>query len=233
MYYYQGKINKLLIKIISPIIKIGGGLLRGMKLFKKQKKQIDLDEELSIGKQAAIFVWEIFKVVVISLAIIIPVRYYLIKPFYVKGASMEPNFQDHQYLIINEISYHLGDPVRGDAVVFRYPYDPSQYFIKRIIGLPGELVKISDGKVYVSNKNNPEVIKLEENYLLPAMKTLGDIEINLGEDEYYLLGDNRLASLDSRAFGPVKRNFIIGKTLLRGWPLNQFGLVTNELEYNL
>ena len=204
-----------------------------MKLPKKSKYPKHLEDDLSFGKQAVVFVWEIFKVVVISLAIIVPVRYFLIKPFYVKGASMEPNFYDHEYLIINEISYWLGEPERGDVVVFRYPFDPSQYFIKRVIGLPGETIKISGGKIVVINQEFPESQDLTEDYLLPAMKTLGEVEVTLGEDEYYLLGDNRIASLDSRAFGPVKRNYIVGKTFLRGWPLDRFSLLINNLEYNL
>src|SRR3989344_5652344 len=88
------------------------------------------------------YVFELIKVVVISLAIIIPVRYYLIQPFYVKGASMEPNFYDKEYLIIDEISYRFYAPERGDIVVFRYPGDPGQFFIKRVIGLPGESIRI-------------------------------------------------------------------------------------------
>jgi len=206
-----------------------------MKLFKKQNKPEDLidDENLSLGKQAAIFVWEIFKVVVISLAIIIPVRYFLIKPFYVKGASMEPNFYDHEYLIIDEITYRFSQPERGDIVVFHYPFDTSQHFIKRIIGLPGEKIKISEGNVYIADSQSSNYQELEEDYLLPAMKTLGEIEITLADDEYYLLGDNRTASLDSRAFGPVKRSYIVGRTMLRGWPLDRFGVVLSNLEYNL
>ena len=90
-----------------------------------------------------IFVFEVVKVVVISLAIIIPVRYFLIQPFYVKGASMEPSFYDHEYLIVDEMSYRFRLPERGEIVVFKYPLDPSQYFIKRVIGLPGEKVEIS------------------------------------------------------------------------------------------
>src|SRR3989344_8898539 len=88
------------------------------------------------------FVWETIKVVVISLAIILPIRYYLVQPFFVKGASMEPSFEDGDYLLINEISYRFSAPERGDVIVFRYPKDRSQFFIKRIVGLPGETVEI-------------------------------------------------------------------------------------------
>ena len=201
--------------------------------FRKTKYPSFLEDDLSFGKKALIFFWEIFKVVVISLAIIVPVRYFLIKPFYVKGASMEPNFYDHEYLIIDEITYRFSAPERGDSVVFRFPLDPGQYFIKRIIGLPNEKIKIADGKIYILNQAKPEGEVLNEDYLLPAMKTLGEVEVQLGADEYYLLGDNRTASLDSRIFGPVKRQFIVGRTLLRGWPLERVGLILNNLEYNL
>ena len=90
------------------------------------------------------FVFELIKIVVISLVIIIPVRYFLIQPFYVKGASMEPNFYDHEYLIIDEITYRFNEPQRGDIIVFRYPRNPQEYFIKRLIAMPGEEVQIKD-----------------------------------------------------------------------------------------
>ncbi|MBI5254729.1 signal peptidase I, partial [Candidatus Falkowbacteria bacterium] len=96
------------------------------------------NQRSGVGKKILENVWDMVKVVCISLAIIIPVRYFLIQPFYVKGASMEPNFFDHEYLIINEIGYRFDAPQRGDIVVFKYPKDQSQYFIKRIVGLPGE-----------------------------------------------------------------------------------------------
>lgn len=165
------------------------------------------------------FFWEMVRVAIISLAIILPVRYFLVQPFYVKGASMEPNFHDHEYLIIDEISYRFNEPQRGDIVVFKYPKDPKQYFIKRVIGLPGEKVKIQDGNIYVNG------VKLEETYLPDNLETLlplrgyGDIE--LASDEFFLLGDNRNQSLDSRVFGPVKREFIVGRTWIRGWPFNK------------
>ena len=113
-------------------------------MFKKNKYPSHLQEDLSLKRQAVIFVWELFKVLVISLVIIIPIRHFLIKPFYVKGASMEPNFFDKEYLIIDEISYRFNEPARGDSVVFRYPLEPKQFFIKRIIGLPGDRVVLHD-----------------------------------------------------------------------------------------
>ena len=174
------------------------------------------------------FVWEILKVGIISLAIILPVRYFLIQPFYVKGASMEPNFYDHEYLIIDELSYRMAEPSRGDIIVFKYPRDPKQYFIKRVIGLPGERVQISQSKVYVNGK------ELMETYLPSGTETnlplRGYGDVTLGSDEYFLLGDHRDQSLDSRVFGPVKKDFIVGRTWLRGWPVNRL-TVFNSPEY--
>jgi len=169
-----------------------------------------------------LFVWEIVKVVSISLAIILPVRYYLIQPFYVKGASMEPNFHDHEYLIIDEISYRLKTPERGQVIVFRYPKNPQEYFIKRVIGLPNEEVQIKDGQVIIYNDQNPDGKALAEDYLVQDLNTYNnsEIRIELNSEEYFVLGDNRSASKDSRSFGPVNKSFITGKVLFRGWPLD-------------
>lgn len=164
---------------------------------------------------------ELVRVVVISLAIILPIRYFLIQPFYVKGASMEPNFYDHEYLIIDELSYRFNDPVRGEIVVFRYPNDPSQFFIKRVIGLPGETVRIEGGSVVIKNTVHPQGLKLDEPYLSTSMRTSGGEEIKLGPQEYYLLGDNRTSSLDSRQFGALARDYIVGRVWIRGWPIDR------------
>jgi signal peptidase I len=184
-------------------------------------------------KNFFIYVFELVKVVAISLAIIIPVRYFLIQPFYVKGASMEPSFYDKEYLIIDEISYRFNTPERGDIIVFRYPRNPEEYFIKRIIGLPGEKVEIQDGSVYVYNKENPLGLKLEEPYLAADQKTysLSEEPIALSDSEYYVLGDNRNASKDSRSFGPVDKKLITGRVLLRGWPFNRVD-VFSAPQYN-
>jgi signal peptidase I len=171
-------------------------------------------------KSALEFAGELLHVVILSLAVIIPIRYFLVQPFYVKGASMEPNLYDHEYLIINEISYRLNEPQRGDIVVFRYPNDPRQFFIKRIVGLPGEKITVSGGKVVVCQGEDCD--ELDETAYIGDTRTSGDREAELGGDEYFLMGDNRGSSLDSRSFGPVPRDFLIGKVLLRGWPPEKF-----------
>jgi len=179
----------------------------------EEKSKIESDGQTqTFFSRALSLVKELAHVVLISLAIILPVRYFLIQPFYVKGASMEPNFYDHEYLIIDELSYRFNPPVRGDIVVFRYPNDPSQFFIKRIIGRPGEQVKVSGGKIFVNGT------LLDESSYLGTLNTAGEKELTLKADEYYLLGDNRSASLDSRIFGPVSSQFLIGKVWFRGWP---------------
>ena len=182
------------------------------------------ENELTPTQKVLQFFWDLLKVVCVSLAIIIPVRYFLIQPFYVKGASMEPSFYDHEYLIIDEISYRFNDPSRGDIVVFKYPKDPSQYFIKRIIGLPGEIVDIADNRIYIHGaEDNNQKFLLEENEYLPAEnRTLESRKWTLGPDEYYVMGDNREYSLDSRRFGPVDSSLIIGRVWFRGWPFWRF-----------
>lgn len=174
-------------------------------------------------KNTLAFIGELIKIVFISLVIIIPVRYFLIQPFYVKGASMEPNFYDREYLIIDEISYRLGEPERGDIIVFRYPLDPQEFFIKRVIGLPGESIQTKGGNVIIYNEENPNGVFLEEDYLPEDLKTYGLTEdiVTLDDDQYFVLGDNRSSSKDSRSFGAVDKSFIIGKVLLRGLPFNR------------
>lgn len=172
------------------------------------------------------FVWETAKIVIISLAIIIPIRYFLFQPFFVRGASMEPNFENGEYLIINEITYRFHEPERGEVIIFRYPKDPSQFYIKRIVALPKEVIRIEDGKVIIFNKDNPAGFILEEPYLSEENRfTGGNLEISLDENEYFVLGDNRQASSDSRRWGPVPRDYIIGRAWIRAWPFDKLGVL--------
>lgn len=182
---------------------------------------------MNFFRSTFLFIWQIAKIVIISLAIIVPIRYFLIQPFFVRGASMHPSFESGDYLIINEIGYRIHDPKRGDVVVFRPPGDTKQFYIKRVIGLPTEVVKIEEGKVWVG-KNEEELMQLPEEYI--SVATPGLTSVTLGEDEYFLLGDNRNASSDSRSFGPLTRDRIIGKAMLRAWPVSDF-LIVNRPSY--
>ena len=161
-----------------------------------------------------LFVWEILKIVIIALVIVIPIRYFLFQPFIVKGQSMEPNFENSNYLIVDELSYRFRDPQRGEVVVFRYPRNISQRFIKRIIGLPGEKIEIEASVVMVDGK-----ILDESEYFPSGVQTLGNIQISLDENEYFVLGDNRISSFDSRQWGTLPRKNIIGRVYFRAWPI--------------
>lgn len=157
--------------------------------------------------------------VLISLAIILPIRYFLVQPFFVKGQSMEPSFYDGDYLIIDQLSFRLREPERGEVVVFRFPQDPSQFYIKRIIALPGETVEIRGGKIFIWNSQRPSGFILNEPYVKKGIVTEGVIRKELKSDEYFVLGDNRRASYDSRRWGAVKRKNLVGRVWLRPWPI--------------
>lgn len=166
------------------------------------------------------FIWDLVKAAIISLAIILPVRYYLIQPFLVKGGSMEPNFSNGNYLIVNELVYRFENPQRGDVVVFRYPNDPSQYYIKRIVGMPGETVEVKNGEVKIFNQRYKDGTKIDESYLA-ANITPGSIKEIVKEESYFVLGDNRFASSDSRVWGVLPKKNIIGKVWLRAFPVTK------------
>ncbi len=173
---------------------------------------------LSYLASAGIFLLELVKVAVLAGITIAFVRYFLFKPFYVKGASMEPNFFDKEYLIIDELSYRLRAPERGEVIVFKYPENPKEFFLKRIVGLPGERVKVAEGQITVYNKEHPEGIILSEPYLSQDLPTIGERITALSEDQYFVLGDNRDFSFDSRSWGAVEEGEIIGAVRLRLWP---------------
>lgn len=160
--------------------------------------------------------WEIVEIIFISLVTVFLIRNFLAQPFLVSGASMEPEFSNRDYLIIDEITYRFREPQRGEAIVFRYPNDPSVYFIKRIIGLPGERVIIRGGDVTVISGDEEIQISGETN---------GRADTRLGEGEYFVLGDNRYNSFDSRNWGPIKRDDIIGLVRLRVFPLNEIEII--------
>lgn len=173
------------------------------------------------------FTFEIVKIVVIALAIVIPIRYFLFQPFVVNGQSMEPNFSDGNYLIIDELSYRLRIPQRGEVIVFDSPVDSSR-LIKRIIGLPGETVQIENDKIKIYDNGAYRILD-EKEYLPEEFQTAGDLKFFLDENQYFVLGDNRSASFDSRRFGPVSRDAIIGRVYLRAWPLDFFDRIKTPI----
>lgn len=186
-------------------------------------------EEQSTLNKVGMFFLELIKVVVLAGITIVLIRYFLFKPFYVKGQSMEPNFFEKDYLIIDEITYRFREPVRGEVVVFNAP-GVEDHYLKRIIGLPGERVKVEGSKIVIYNDEYPQGMVIEETYL--DDDTPGSITITLQDDEYFVLGDNRDASYDSRRFGAIKGESIIGRVWFRGWPFNRISSFTTP-EYNL
>lgn len=173
-------------------------------------------------------VFEFFKVLIVAVAVALPIRYFIAQPFIVNGASMVPTYENGEYLIIDEVSYYfLREPKRGEVVVFRYPLNPKQFFIKRIAGLPNEHIAIRNGEVAIKNEEYPNGFILPEPYLPEELRTNGDIEIKLSDKEYFVLGDNREFSSDSRRWGALDRRFITGRAFLRAWPLSRVGILQN------
>lgn len=174
-------------------------------------------------KSFASAVFEFIKIAALALIIVVPVRYFLFQPFIVKGESMAPNFASGDYLIVDEISYKFSEPQRGDVMVFKYPKDTTQDFIKRVIGLPGETVIIGNGKITITKGG--QTTELHEKYLPSDLSTFGDVNVTLNKDEYFVLGDNRDHSFDSRIWGVVPKKDIIGKPILRLFPVTSIGII--------
>lgn len=199
---------------------------------------LDQDNEGNLG-------WEVAKTIGGVLLCLIIFRFYIFQPFSIKGSSMEPTFHDGEYLIVNEFSYHFSTPKRGDVVVFKHPepacsefisdsyfnkvffQGPCQNYIKRVIGLPGETVIVRDGKVIIKNEENPNGEVLNEDYISDNIPTLGSQTVIVGDDEYYVIGDNRNpnASSDSREWGPLPKSHIIGKSFVILLPFDKIGVV--------
>lgn len=163
------------------------------------------------------FFLEIFRFALIAIVIVLPVRWYIAQPFIVSGASMEGTFHNSEYLIVDQLTYHFREPERGEVIIFHYPHDVSKYFIKRVIGLPGETVSIKDNNVVITSPDNPEGFVLNETYIGDAMTT-GDQSVTLGGDEYFVMGDNREHSSDSRIWGILTKDKIVGRAWLRLFP---------------
>ncbi len=165
------------------------------------------------------FLWSFFEVietVAIAGAAVILVRTFIAQPFLVSGSSMEPNFSNGNYLLVDELSYRFRDPARGEVIVFKYPGDHHSYYIKRIIGLPGERVVIENGKVAIYLGENKLV--LNEDYI-KLVVTTGHSDFKLEENQYFVMGDNRNFSYDSRSWGALSRSEIVGMARFRLWPI--------------
>jgi len=187
---------------------------------------------LVIFVSIVIFIYDVFKTVTTVLGVAFLIRFFLIQPFYVSGQSMDPTFEDQQYIIVDQVTYRFRQPKRGDVIVFRYPKNEAFSFIKRVIGLPGETVLIHNGEVTIFNKQYPNGTKLTEPYI--PYQTSGEVKFQLKKadknkpdqkDEFFVLGDNRPNSSDSRSWGVLERRFVIGKVWVVLYPFDQFETV--------
>lgn len=166
---------------------------------------------------------EIVRFSLLALVIVLPVRLFIAQPFIVSGASMEHTFSTGQYLIVDQLTYHFEEPKRGDVIIFRYPKDPSKFFIKRIIAIPGDTITIEGSSVTLTNTEYPDGVTLKESYILDMKPGTTLTEI-LEEGEYFVMGDNRNASSDSRSWGVLQRDKIIGRAFLRLFPVTEVGV---------
>lgn len=172
--------------------------------------------------------WDLIKFAAIALAIVIPIRLFIAQPFVVSGLSMFPTFHDKEYLIVDEVSYLLNKETRGDVVVFRFPNDPKRFFIKRIIGMPNEKIVINNGKITIVNKENPNGFVLDEPYINEEFQTTAIYTTN--NDEYFVMGDNRNRSSDSRVWGTVPKKLMIGRAFLRLLPVKSLEYLPGALK---
>lgn len=176
-------------------------------------------------RTALAVVFDILQTIVLSAAIFVIIYLFAAQPHLVKGSSMEPNFHNGDYILTEKVSYKFRAPKRGEVIVFKAPNRPDADYIKRIIGLPGEKVKVVQGKIYVNGK------QLEEQYEPISFETFSGRylqegqEFTVSENQYFVFGDNRSHSSDSREFGPVDKSFIIGRALFRYWPTPRFGVI--------
>lgn len=169
---------------------------------------------------------DLVKFILIAGAVIIPFRIFIAQPFIVNGASMDPTFHTNQYLIVDQLTYQKEDPTRGDVVIFRFPLNPKDFYIKRIIGLPNETVSIQGSDIFITKPNDSTQYKFEEPYI--KFESNNNITVTLKDDEYFVMGDNRPNSSDSRYWGALPKKFIVGKAYLRLLPLNTIDVLPGE-----
>ncbi len=170
---------------------------------------------------------EIFFFAFIVFGIIIPFRLYVAEPYLVDGRSMDPTFHTGDYLIVDKISKSARHPERNTVLVFKYPADPSKSFIKRVIGLPGETVIVKNNTVRIINLENPKGFMVDQSYV--EHESLLDVEKTMGPTEYFVMGDNRKDSFDSRYWGPLDEKFILGRPIIQLLPLKNIGLLPGAI----
>jgi signal peptidase I len=171
------------------------------------------------------FTEDILSFALIALLIVVPIRWFVAQPFIVRGASMEPTFHTGEYLVVDQLTYRFEDPQRGDVIIMKYPKDESVYFIKRIIGLPGETVELSGTNVIIHRGVGFEPLTLDQAYIPDDENRPEYATYTLGPSEYFVMGDNRNESSDSRVWGALPRKDIVGRALVRLFPPTKLGFL--------
>lgn len=171
------------------------------------------------------FFFDTVETLVVALSIFVVVYLFIAQPHEVKGSSMEPNFHNNEYILTDKISYKFRKPERGDVIIFKAPTNPDLDYIKRVIGLPGDRVKVQNGYVYVNGLQLSEPYLKDKTFLSPSNILKDGVEITVPPGFYFAMGDNRPNSSDSREFGPINGNSIVGRALFRYWPISEMGLV--------
>lgn len=166
----------------------------------------------------------------IAIVVAFGVQHYIFRPFIVSGSSMDPSFKNGDYLIVDEISYDFHTPERGDVVIFKAPPEPTKYYIKRVIGLPGDTVKITDGKITITNATHPDGFTLSETFI--THPRADNLTKTVPADQYFVMGDNRSGSFDSRSWGMLPVANIRGRALLRLLPFQSISYIPGEQNYD-
>lgn len=201
-------------------------------------EQLDEKEEkkpfviVKLLKSIISFFFDFLETIVVALSVFVVIYLFIIQPHEVKGSSMEPNFHNNEYIITDKISYRFSNPERGQVIIFKAPVNPDVDYIKRIIGLPGDKVKVIKGKVYVNDKMLDEFYLASETPIFPGGFMQESVEIVVPEGHFFVMGDNRPHSSDSREFGPIAKKLIIGRAIFRYWPISELGAVA-KINYRL
>lgn len=180
---------------------------------------------MNLLKRGIAALFDFLQGIVVILAIMVMIYLFVMSPQEINGASMEPNFHNGEFILTNKITFKFSNPVRGDVVIFKSPGNKEIDYIKRIIGLPGDTVSLKNSKIYVNNQ------LLNESYLAPDIYIFGGAflqdgsEITVPEGKYFVMGDNRPHSSDSREFGTIAKEDFIGKAMIRYWPFARAGLL--------
>ena len=190
-----------------------------------EEKEPELAQTPSKSKWKMI-IKEVIIFLLVAFGIVLPFRMFVAEPYVVDGTSMDPTFATGDYLIVDKLSYELGEPKRNSVIIFKLPDEQSRNLIKRVIGLPGDTVTMNGTEVTITNKDNPHGFVLDQSYL--TYTSPANFTKTLGPDEYFVMGDNRPVSYDSRAWGVLPRKDIIGKPILRLLPVNEIGVLPGD-----